>query len=289
MTSRPTPGSGSAASTSGKPGLWTTRAPRQRASARGSAACLPLWRGLVLQVNRRLECEDLHRDVAPRVDSADEGQRAAAERLLHDAAELVLQRVLEEQTRLAQPVVASHRHQVTNCNPPHTRLQTIPVDRLQTNPSRKCRDHVRPGRRGLPAGLSTIPPAGRLAQLVERLPYKQEVTGSSPVPPIGDLQGFSGIPPQPHSARPNFVRTSSPRRAARIAFSALICGASSSSSMTWPQVLYACTPPSTGPSDGRRRRPSAPHAAAARRSCGAGHTGAGRRSRAGRAPVPRRG
>src|ERR1700693_3724721 len=25
---------------------------------------------------------------------------------------------------------------------------------------------------------------GRLAQLVERLPYKQEVTGSSPVPPI---------------------------------------------------------------------------------------------------------
>ena len=25
---------------------------------------------------------------------------------------------------------------------------------------------------------------GRLAQLVERLPYKQDVTGSSPVPPI---------------------------------------------------------------------------------------------------------
>jgi hypothetical protein len=25
---------------------------------------------------------------------------------------------------------------------------------------------------------------GRLAQLGERLPYKQEVTGSSPVPPI---------------------------------------------------------------------------------------------------------
>jgi hypothetical protein len=27
-------------------------------------------------------------------------------------------------------------------------------------------------------------PRGRLAQLGERLPYKQEVTGSSPVPPI---------------------------------------------------------------------------------------------------------
>jgi hypothetical protein len=30
----------------------------------------------------------------------------------------------------------------------------------------------------------TIPPPGRLAQLVERLPYKQEVGGSSPSPPI---------------------------------------------------------------------------------------------------------
>jgi hypothetical protein len=29
-------------------------------------------------------------------------------------------------------------------------------------------------------------PSGRLAQLVERLPYKQEVTGSSPVPPISN-------------------------------------------------------------------------------------------------------
>src|SRR5262249_263492 len=57
---------------------------------------------------------------------------------------------------------------------------------------------------GLPPGVSvpdqtwTIllhsPNRGRLAQLGERLPYKQEVTGSSPVPPIdpsggrGDLE-----------------------------------------------------------------------------------------------------
>ena len=33
------------------------------------------------------------------------------------------------------------------------------------------------------------PPRGRLAQLVERLPYKQEVTGSSPVPPIAESPG----------------------------------------------------------------------------------------------------
>ena len=85
--------------------------------------------------------------------------------------------------------------------------------------------------------ISTIRPlAGRLAQLVERLPYKQEVTGSSPVPPIVHLQGFS--PRRNHwpSARPNFVRTLPPRRATRIASSALIRGASSSSSMTWPYV-----------------------------------------------------
>jgi hypothetical protein len=40
-----------------------------------------------------------------------------------------------------------------------------------------------PGRR---LAETRVPSArrGRLAQLVERLPYKQEVTGSSPVPPI---------------------------------------------------------------------------------------------------------
>ena len=38
----------------------------------------------------------------------------------------------------------------------------------------------------------TIRRAGRLAQLVERLPYKQEGTGSSPVPPIGESPGAIG-------------------------------------------------------------------------------------------------
>jgi hypothetical protein len=38
-----------------------------------------------------------------------------------------------------------------------------------------------------PLGRRYHPLAGRLAQLVERLPYKQEVTGSSPVPPTADL------------------------------------------------------------------------------------------------------
>ncbi len=32
--------------------------------------------------------------------------------------------------------------------------------------------------------LREYKPHGRLAQLVERLPYKQDVTGSSPVPSI---------------------------------------------------------------------------------------------------------
>jgi hypothetical protein len=36
----------------------------------------------------------------------------------------------------------------------------------------------------LPVPVITILGPGRLAQLEERLPYKQEVTGSSPVPPI---------------------------------------------------------------------------------------------------------
>ena len=35
-----------------------------------------------------------------------------------------------------------------------------------------------------PGAATSGAPFGRLAQLVERLPYKQEVTGSSPVPPI---------------------------------------------------------------------------------------------------------
>src|SRR4029077_12679566 len=34
-----------------------------------------------------------------------------------------------------------------------------------------------------PAAQATLSRLGRLAQLGERLPYKQEVTGSSPVPP----------------------------------------------------------------------------------------------------------
>jgi hypothetical protein len=38
-----------------------------------------------------------------------------------------------------------------------------------------------------PVIAGTIGLPGRLAQLVERLPYKQEVTGSSPVPPIGEI------------------------------------------------------------------------------------------------------
>jgi hypothetical protein len=37
---------------------------------------------------------------------------------------------------------------------------------------------------GDPTGRSTIRPDGRLAQLVERLPYKQEVACSSQAPPI---------------------------------------------------------------------------------------------------------
>ena len=41
-----------------------------------------------------------------------------------------------------------------------------------------------PGRPDRPSVPSR--PSGRLAQLVERLPYKQEVTGSSPVPPTGE-------------------------------------------------------------------------------------------------------
>jgi hypothetical protein len=41
-----------------------------------------------------------------------------------------------------------------------------------------------PDQVGRPAVLGTITPSGRLAQLVERLPYKQEVGGSSPSPPI---------------------------------------------------------------------------------------------------------
>jgi hypothetical protein len=36
---------------------------------------------------------------------------------------------------------------------------------------------------------------GRLAQLGERLPYKQEVTGSSPVPPIAQPSRFT-VPPR---------------------------------------------------------------------------------------------
>ena len=40
-------------------------------------------------------------------------------------------------------------------------------------------------------GEPRIDRLGRLAQLGERLPYKQEVTGSNPVPPICSLQGFS--------------------------------------------------------------------------------------------------
>jgi hypothetical protein len=35
-----------------------------------------------------------------------------------------------------------------------------------------------------PLGGRRIDRPGRLAQLGERLPYKQEVTGSNPVPPI---------------------------------------------------------------------------------------------------------
>jgi hypothetical protein len=42
-----------------------------------------------------------------------------------------------------------------------------------------------------------MPSRGRLAQLVERLPYKQEVTGSSPVPPTHEPAGNR---PVSHSA-----------------------------------------------------------------------------------------
>jgi hypothetical protein len=42
-------------------------------------------------------------------------------------------------------------------------------------------------RRAARWAAGTIVGAGRLAQLVERLPYKQEVTGSSPVPPIVEI------------------------------------------------------------------------------------------------------
>src|SRR5436305_14776448 len=43
------------------------------------------------------------------------------------------------------------------------------------------------------AAAGSIRRTGRLAQLVERLPYKQEVTGSSPVPPTGLVAGGWGI------------------------------------------------------------------------------------------------
>ena len=51
----------------------------------------------------------------------------------------------------------------------------------------------RPGGVDCPCAAGTIRRAGRLAQLVERLPYKQEVTGSSPVPPIADCLELSGF------------------------------------------------------------------------------------------------
>ena len=41
-------------------------------------------------------------------------------------------------------------------------------------------------------GEPRIERLGRLAQLGERLPYKQEVTGSNPVPPICPLQDCCG-------------------------------------------------------------------------------------------------
>src|SRR6478609_3120370 len=40
------------------------------------------------------------------------------------------------------------------------------------------------GRARIPASGATIRPPGRLAQLVERLPYTQVAAGSSPAPPI---------------------------------------------------------------------------------------------------------
>ena len=46
----------------------------------------------------------------------------------------------------------------------------------------------RPAAPSVPSG-----PSGRLAQLVERLPYKQEVTGSSPVPPIAELPADAAV------------------------------------------------------------------------------------------------
>src|SRR2546423_11126991 len=58
----------------------------------------------------------------------------------------------------------------------------------------------RRGRSWAPAGRSPAPPAtasclhflfGRLAQLGERLPYKQEVAGSSPAPPISPSHRFA--------------------------------------------------------------------------------------------------
>ena len=48
----------------------------------------------------RLEGKDLHRDIAGGVDAAHERHRPSAERLLDDAAELILERVLKEHRAL---------------------------------------------------------------------------------------------------------------------------------------------------------------------------------------------
>ena len=86
---------------------------RASSSLTGLAVAEPLYgsRGSAVEV-RGLEREDLDRDIAGGVDAADERHRAAAERLLDDRTELILERVVEEQPSLAQPLVLAHRHQV---------------------------------------------------------------------------------------------------------------------------------------------------------------------------------
>src|SRR5690242_5167693 len=52
----------------------------------------------------------------------------------------------------------------------------------------------RPRKTARKAGRHAVGRRGRLAQLGERLPYKQEVTGSIPVPPIRRLWGDTRPP-----------------------------------------------------------------------------------------------
>src|SRR5215213_12030583 len=63
-------------------------------------------------------------------------------------------------------------------------------------------------------GAVTLWTDGRLAQLGEHLPYKQGVTGSSPVPNMADLQGFLGEDSSPLSI-PSHIHPTAGSRAAR--------------------------------------------------------------------------